>query len=80
MKKPENVKLISTRWVFTIKYFNFKASFVDKRFIQQDYVKFTETYTPIGRLSTFRLFDVQTTFYTDSLKPPNGVLVHEGRC
>lgn len=59
---PPNVNLISSKWVFTIKFNpdgsleRFKARLVARGFSQQYGVDYTETFAPTVRMATLRAF------------------------
>ena len=59
---PPGVNLISSKWVFTLKFFpdgsleRFKARLVARGFTQQYGVDYTETFAPTVRMATLRAF------------------------
>jgi hypothetical protein len=59
---PPGVNLISSKWVFTLKFFpdgsleRFKARLVARGFTQQYGVDYTETFAPTVRMATLRTF------------------------
>lgn len=60
VKKPENAKLIDSKWVFKIKkdsdgeILKYKARLVARGFMQRKGYDYEETYAPVARLSTVR--------------------------
>lgn len=62
VKKPENVTLIDSKWVFRLKkdekgnICKHKARLVARGFLQQKGLDYEETWAPVARLSTVRTF------------------------
>lgn len=60
VKKPPNKNIISTKWIFKIKkngegqIIKYKARLVARDFSQQEGLDYTETYSPVAKLITFR--------------------------
>lgn len=58
--KPNDCKVISSKWVFKIKYNNgvkhYKARLVARGFEQNDDIDYNDIYAPVAKLTTFRLF------------------------
>lgn len=66
--KPENAKLLGSRWVFKIKdepmsSRKYKARLVARGFQQKEGIDYTETYAPVARLPTIRFILVLAINY-----------------
>ncbi|CAG4926146.1 unnamed protein product [Colias eurytheme] len=59
-QKPNDCKVISSKWVFKIKYINgvkhYKARLVARGFEQNNDIDYNDIYAPVAKLTTFRLF------------------------
>ena len=68
VSKPNNVKLITGRWVFSIKVDPegnklYKARWVARGFLQTYGLNFKETYAPMSRMTTIRVIMFLTAVY-----------------
>lgn len=98
VQKPVGAKIITSKWVFSIKTDNdgqparYKARLVARGFEQKQGIDYEETYAPVAKLSTIRIFlavclkkgliihqmDVKTAFLNGYLKEDVYLKVPDG--
>lgn len=96
--KPKGVKMIDSKWVFTLKTdehgqpLKYKARLVARGFMQKPGIDYEETYSPVAKLATIRIFlaiclqksffieqlDVKTAFLNGNLKEDVYLKIPEG--